>query len=68
MSRKCVSSRSRTRSSSAYASGIVSCSELPEPSAFERPRRADAGDDVLALRVRQELAVEPLLAGRRDRA
>ena len=28
-------------------------------------RRADAGDHVLALRVDQELAVEPLLAGRR---
>ena len=28
-------------------------------------RRADAGDDVLALRVDQEFAVEPLLAGRR---
>ena len=30
----------------------------PEPLAFKRPRRADAGDDVLALRVGQELAVE----------
>ena len=29
-------------------------------------RRADAGDDVLALGVDQELAVEPLLAGRAD--
>ena len=29
-------------------------------------RRADAGDDVLALRVDQELAVEQVLAGRRD--
>ena len=29
----------------------------------ERLRRADPRDDVLALRVRQELAVETLLAG-----
>ena len=32
---------------------------------LEPQRRADARDDVLALRVRQELAVEPLLARRR---
>ena len=31
----------------------------------ERLRRADAGDDVLALRIGEELAVEPGLAGRR---
>ena len=33
--------------------------------ALERLRRADPGDHVLALRVHEELAVEPLLAGRR---
>ena len=32
---------------------------------LERLRRADAGDDVLALRVEEELAVRHLLAGRR---
>ena len=32
---------------------------------FERLRRADAGDDVLALRVGEKLTVEPLLAGGR---
>ena len=34
---------------------------------LERLRRADARDDVLALRVREELAVDAGLAGRRDR-
>ena len=33
--------------------------------AVDRLRRADSGDDVLALRVREELAVQPPLAGRR---
>src|SRR5205085_12207026 len=33
--------------------------------AHERLGRADSGDDVLALRVREELAVEALLARRR---
>ena len=32
--------------------------DWPEPSLASGPRRADPGDDVLALRVRQELAVE----------
>ncbi len=36
--------------------------------ALDRLRRADARDDVLSLRVREELAVEPTLARRRDRA
>src|SRR5439155_25578364 len=37
----------------------------PLPHPLERLRRADARDDVFALRVWEKLAVQPLLSGRR---
>ena len=65
MSRKLFSTRSRTDSSPAYASGIVSSSDLPGPVGGERVRRADSRDDVFSLGVGKELSIETLLAGRR---
>ena len=65
MSRKRFSRSPRTRRSSGRPSASSPRASVPLPVGADRPRRADARHDVLALRVREELAVEHLLARRR---